>query len=409
MYTPKIFRQGISILCLLPALLLNCSEKNNQDAATQLLENQQKMETENQQLLAEKQTLKNQLTHAQQQKESLTDRVQKEKLKTIREERTALDISYSALIDSLGAIDIELAVLKDQREILAKQIDYSTLANQQANKALLKSVSDIDKKMDELETARRTEQERIPLEEQKIAISQKKAQAYEEELTLYLSDKNKLLRANAPDDKIKEADSRIRDTDNFIKAEYAKIDKARRSIRKADEQILGLDKQIQALNADIQTKYNNKDVVSGFMKAEANRLENEISRVTSKEKALTAIRTELADGKIDLQAQIATIDQQIEQVKNARLVSSAITVDAGNKSKPDKPLAVDQNENPVTEAPTPLETSQTALLAAEETTAGDAGSGNSLFWGILAIVAAILIVLLYFVGKRHSAQKQMAH
>lgn len=358
-----------------------CSSGRDDTAVQQLLEQQKKTEQEKSELVQ-------QLADVQAEISQLNARQISDQIAEVDSQANHLQAEVESLKDSLGALGSRLDSLSSAIDLRNKQIDFVLSSKTQARKRLRTSVARADVILDSLEDARTSQEKTIPVNEELIAIADKKVDAYEEEIKIYQGRKAQLLRKNASDEEIAAINGQIEQVRQSIKSEKDKKDQARLAIQNAQATMSIIDRQMEEFNTDIEGRYNEKATVEAFIEEEANRLTEETKRLEGQQGQLIGRRGQLQQEIEDKTAQLAALNERSAMLKTA--------------------LAEIEPQ-----APAPAADSSLAAQSSPATGGGaekdggkpsnsGPGSGTIL---ILFLVTVALLTALYLIGKRARAKR----
>lgn len=384
----KITRWGMLLLIPMAVIILECSRGDDENSVEKLLEKQKKIETEKEQLAKEKEQLEKRLDETTE----FSEKLRQEKLGDLQAQKMLLEKKLSVVMDSLESTETHIVVLHRQKTTLAQQEQYASEAMGEAREKLKSGVSTIDSEIAKLEQNRLAEEKKIPLNQQKSSIAEKKIEAYQQELELLETQKIALLRENAAESAIQVISDKIAAVEKNIKTEQANLGEARAAIGSSQESIQKIDNWITQLNKSIQAEYDKKGVLDEFITGELEKLREETAQLKSEERMLAAIKEISEKKREELERQLSEIDVQIASLGGQEPVVSA-----------EKQAEVEEE--------LPETTGETDTLAGtehmEEPLGETGGLSNTWKFTIAIIVFLILLLILfYIIGKRHAAPKQ---
>ena len=231
--------------------------------------------------------------------------------KALQEDRKTLKEELASLGDSIRQSENRLDRISEALDSLSLQQEFVSRVDQQAVGDLRSGVSGLDRTLDSLAREQRIAQQELSLAEKRIDILRKKIEAYGEERDLYVTEKNELMRTNAPEVDLHEIDLKIREIDNTVGLEEAKISLAKTTIKKAQGRIGAIGDAAEDLQVRIARGYDKKAVLEEFIGGEAENIAAERARLGAEReqlqtrlKELTRKRQKLESSQKDLGPEI---------------------------------------------------------------------------------------------------------
>jgi len=231
---------------------------------------------------------------------------------SLQASQESLQLKMEAASDSIESVQDLLSEAAEQARGLAKETEYVSELEEEAEAKLRTGVSQIDLTLDELAKEKRQAQGRIALNERRISIAEKKIEAFLEERGLYQEEKSRLMRENAPETDMRKVDLRVQGIDNEIAASEAAMTEANLAIESARNHIRSIDATVGTLQRKIERQYDKKDVLAEFVLDETERLKAEKERVTANRARLLAAEKTLAAERQELERRIAEVGEEIQ-------------------------------------------------------------------------------------------------
>jgi hypothetical protein len=242
-----------------------------------------------------------------------------EKNKSLEAEKEELKSDYTIVADSLEQIKRRMADLEKQKDTILQQEKFTSSTKYKSKIRLTEDVTEIDLMLDSLDTKKLEEREKINLNEKKSSIVDKKIIALEQEKDLYELQKNDLMRQNATEEKIKEVDQQIAEIANQLQNEKTKRNQFRTNIDASKGLIQKLDTRISELRESVEKEYNEQELLGEFFDEEMNRLKEAKLKIETDNQKLLVQKENLEKEKINLEVRIAKLDTAMGILKSEDL------------------------------------------------------------------------------------------
>jgi len=284
-----------------------------QRAAEEMLEKvQDSIKDEESKLLARKEAVEKEIS-------DFENRKRIEKISELNEEKAALKEELDRINDTLQYLKDELERLENEKELL--QIKENQLATQksEAKEAMITGIETIDKRLDQAEQQRIMKQQETDLSNKKIDLARQKIGVLEEEIRIYQREKNDLELKDAAESEIEDYENKIKEIQDEIFLEEKKIRDAENIIasnRAWMQDFAALKEEMSGL---MEKEYDKKETIDSFNLREKNRLEKEMMSIENEQYELVQIQEELQAHRVQINDQLATLDEDIEILRSGEL------------------------------------------------------------------------------------------
>ncbi len=180
---------------------------------------------------------------------------------------------------------------KDSIKNLVNQIE-SALTKLKSDK-LDPGVSGVNAKLNELKGKKENFQEQLILQNEEIALAEKKIELLKEEKLVYDAQKQALWDKGAAPAEFKNVDSLLAEIKNKSTEQKYKLKNLNRSIGENNEQIAIIDEQRTSLSKKIRENYSAQEIFDDYSKEEKDRLTKRLVSIDEKLKSLLEEESEL--------------------------------------------------------------------------------------------------------------------
>lgn len=169
------------------------------------------------------------------------------------------------------------------------------------------------------ESRKQQEIKRVVLLGKRIVVSGKKIETYELEQQLYLDERDDMRRNNASEEELARYEKRIAEMNDMIQTEKENKKAMEEDVQQAEVFISETDALMDQMNAQIQKEYDKREVIEAFIASEKERLQRELGQIQMTRKELLAEQATISNNLANTEEQIATIDRNVELIKNKEM------------------------------------------------------------------------------------------
>jgi len=330
----------IKVLCMIILILslAACqSKKSEQENIDRLLERQAQIQERQEAAVEDLEALKDSLAREQvsllEQRSSkdreikrletdqslLVEELNKEETEEVTGRKQELESRIMLYSDSMAALKQEIEELNESLDSISKNIAVYEVQENRAVERLESGVAEIDERMKKRESRKQQELKRVSLLAKRIAVADKKIDAYQMERQMYVDERDELLRTNAPEEKLAPFQEKISEMDSIIAVEEKSRSQVIADKRAAEQFIAETDRVMEELNQQIHNEYNQQAIIENFIASEKTRLASELEDMRQTRSRLmeeqTAITTELEN----IDQQMASLDRDMNLISNREM------------------------------------------------------------------------------------------
>ena len=323
-----------SLLVILSACNTSRTEEEN---IQKLLENQVKMEQaqeESVERLAEiKDSLNSQRKTLLDQRDSTDLRIQQmeqnqtllaqqlneENASDVSEQKTELENQVARYEDSIALLKQDLFTLNNQLDSVERNISIYQIQVERTEKYLASGISEIDQQMEQRENQKQQTLKRLELLRRRVAVNDKKTEAFELERQMYADELDELLRKNASEEERAPYLARIAEMDSVILAQQTQRVSLEKEISQAQTFVAETDAFLRKLETEIKEEYDRKAIIEDFIASEKMRLESELKDIQTTRQALLDEQTAIARDLSNTEQQITLLNRDLELIRNRKM------------------------------------------------------------------------------------------
>lgn len=398
----------------------------------------------------EKTELTERLKELEAKSQAFSQEKKKDELRKLELEKLELNKQLSEADQTLTVVQVKLADLQKKEKTIENRMVYVDESKQMTKQTIRSEMTNVDSTINNLESEKQIEQKKIPILQKKISISKTKIQAYQDEKELFEQLRTNKIRENAPESDIETVEKKIIAIDEEINTEHLKMADAKLQIANSENRIVEFESQLQKLTQLVRDKYDKKEVLTEFIGRETTRLKQERERIQieklrlkeqeklfDKEKKIIANSITELNGKIELLTgqeaeSIRTWQARLDKMESEIAEYEAKVMDEKHKknekaAKDSLSISPDEEVNTslqklsrisdeVAKEKVELSRRQAELadernkVLKEKADVSEKRVRKYKTWGytvtLLIVLAILILVALYFIGKSVSRKKR---
>jgi chromosome segregation ATPase len=301
--------------------------------------------------LLEQRDLKDrQVQQMAQNQQALVDQLNSEEQTRVASQKQKLQEQITAYEDSIKNLKATLTSLGTDIDSLEQSMKFYGIQEENAEEVMQTGISEIDDRIAKLEESKDEYAERAGIIRKRISIFDKKIEAYEMERSLYVDEKDRLLRSDASDETLAPYFDRISRLDSVLEEQRNDKELLKAELAQVNGWISDTDEMIAGLESRIRNQYNRTEIVESYIKSEKQRLENELASLRASRENLISEQDLISKERSRIERDIASLDRKMELVRN-REMSQILELQA-EIQKSDASLTEEQIRNMTSEGTT---------------------------------------------------------
>lgn len=286
-----------------------------------------------------------------------------------------IDSKMESLMSSLEGTREQISFLTLKKDSIQSGLEQLRISTEQINsKKIDPGIKGVNLKLDELKGQKENLQEQLELQKKEIDLAEKKIKLQEEEKLIYDDQRKALWDKGAPPNDFKKVDSLITYIDNRIQEQTARLKFLNRNSADIEEQITAIDQQRNSLSTKIRNNYTAQEIYEEFSVEEKERLEK----------------------------QLASVEEQLEiLITRQEGLNSQLALFSGDKNY----LQIKQDELDAIKLKEEARLEKTNLEQ-QQLKADKADRNRKILIAFIGIIViAIVLYILYYIGKKRKLSK----
>lgn len=323
---------------MLLVILSGCNTgRTEEDNLQKLLENQAEMEQAQEQsverlakirdslnvqrksLLDQRDATDVQILQMERNQTLLTEQLNQEEAADVSEKKTGLENQVSNYQDSIATLKQILFALNNQLDSVERNISIYQIQEVQTEKSLASGISEIDQQMQQRENQKQQTLRRLGLLRKRLAVNDKKTEAFELERQMYSDELDELLRKNASDEEKAPYLAKISEMDSVLSMQQTQRKSIEEEISQAQTFVAETEAFMARMQTEIKEEYGRKAIIEDFIASEKQRLENELKEIQTTRQALLNEQSAIAKNLAGAEQQIASLDRDLELIRNREM------------------------------------------------------------------------------------------
>ncbi len=290
-----------------------------EESVDRILQIQDSLKLAKKSLLEERDHKDSEVERMMQNQKVLVDQLNSKEQTRVASEIEKMQEQITAYEDSIMNLKAVLANIGTNIDSLEQSMEFYGIQEGNVEEAIQTGISEIDQRIHKLEKSKADYEERAEIMRKRISIFNKKIEAYEMERSLYVNEKDKLLRSNASDETLAPYVERISHLESVLKEQRSNKKLIEAELSQLNGWISDTEEMITGLKSRIQNQYDRKEIMESYIQSEKERLEKELASLQSSRENLISEQELIANERSRVEQESASLDKKMELIRNRKM------------------------------------------------------------------------------------------